>query len=112
MLQFAEQFSNEETAVTLSQQLSWSHILILLPLKNADAKLFYAKSIAAESLGVRELRKKIANKEFERTAIANIQMDTNKMRYSNVTIINLIMFKLFLSELRKGNSKTACSTKL
>jgi predicted nuclease of restriction endonuclease-like (RecB) superfamily len=47
--------------------------LILLPLKNADAKLFYAKSIVAQNLGVRELRKQIANKEFERTTIANLQ---------------------------------------
>jgi len=77
MLQFAEQFSSEEIVVTLSRQLSWSHILILLPLKNTDAKLFYANSVVSQSLGVRELRKKIANKEFERTAIANIQNTSN-----------------------------------
>lgn len=77
MLQFAEQFRDKEIVVTLSRQLSWSHILILLPLKTPDAKLFYANSVAAQSLGVRELRKKIANKEFERTAIANIQNTSN-----------------------------------
>jgi len=73
MLQFAEQFSNKEIVVTLSRQLSWSHILVLLPIKNTEAKLFYANYAAEQSLGVRELRKKITNKEFERTAIANIQ---------------------------------------
>lgn len=77
MLQFAEQFSDEQIVVTLSRQLSWSHILILLPLKTTDAKLFYANSVADQSLGVRELRKKIANKEFERIAIANIQNTRN-----------------------------------
>jgi len=41
--------------------------------KNAEAKLFYAKSVSAQTIGVRELRKKIAKKEFERTAIANLQ---------------------------------------
>jgi predicted nuclease of restriction endonuclease-like (RecB) superfamily len=69
--------TSEEIVVTLSRQLSWSHILILLPLKNTDAKLFYANSVVSQSLGVRELRKKIANKEFERTAIANIQNTSN-----------------------------------
>jgi predicted nuclease of restriction endonuclease-like (RecB) superfamily len=77
MLQFAEQFSDEQIVVTLSRQLSWSHILILLPLKDNEAKLFYANAVSAQNLGVRELRKKIANKEFERTAIANIQNTSN-----------------------------------
>ncbi len=36
ILQFAEQFSDEQIVVTLSRQLSWSHILVLLPLKNAE----------------------------------------------------------------------------
>lgn len=73
MLQFAEQFNDEQIVVTLSQQLSWSHILVLLPLKSVEAKIFYANSVANGGLGVRELRKKISDKEFERTAIANLQ---------------------------------------
>ncbi len=72
MLQFAEQFPEKEIVVTLSRQLSWSHVLILLPLKNSEAKLFYANAISANRLGVRELRKAIAAKEFERTVIANL----------------------------------------
>lgn len=71
MLQFSDQFKEEKIVVTLSRQLSWSHFLSLLPLKNADAKLFYADLAATQALGVRELRKKIAGKEFERTTIAN-----------------------------------------
>lgn len=74
MLQFSDQFKEEKIVVTLSRQLSWSHFLSLLPLKNADAKLFYADLAAAQALGVRELRKKIAGKEFERTSIANLQI--------------------------------------
>ena len=73
MLQFAEQFYDEEIVVTLSRQLSWSHILVLLPLKNTDAKFFYAKSVADQGLGVRDLRGKIAAKAFERTEISNLQ---------------------------------------
>jgi len=46
MLQFAEQFKDEQIVVIRSRQLSWSHILVLLPLKNVEAKVFYAKSVA------------------------------------------------------------------
>ncbi|HTF27227.1 MAG TPA: PDDEXK nuclease domain-containing protein [Flavitalea sp.] len=67
----------KQIVVTLSRQLSWSHILVLLPLKNVEAKLFYASSVAIGGIGVRELRKKISGKEFERTVIANLQNTSN-----------------------------------
>lgn len=41
MLQFASQFSDNSIVVTLSRQLSWSHFLVLIPLKSQEAKLFY-----------------------------------------------------------------------
>ena len=74
MLQFAEQFPEFEIVVTLSRQLSWSHFLILIPLKKPEAKLFYAQKASREILGVRDLRKQIALKAFERTGIANLQI--------------------------------------
>ncbi|MCT1523871.1 PDDEXK nuclease domain-containing protein [Sphingobacterium hotanense] len=83
MLQFAEQFSDEQIVGTVSRQLSWSHILILLPLKNFEAKLFYANYVAKSGLGVRELRKKISAKEFERTSIANLQNTSNHPAIQN-----------------------------
>jgi DUF1016 N-terminal domain len=43
MLQFAEQFDENEIIVSLSRQLSWSHFVELLPLKNKAARLFYAQ---------------------------------------------------------------------
>ncbi len=77
MLQFAGQFSDFEIVAPLARHLSWSHFLILLPLKYQEAKLFYAKKAIAETLGKRELQKQIANKTFERTGIANTQLMTN-----------------------------------
>jgi len=74
MMQFAEQFSDIEIVVTLSRQLSWSHFLVLLPIKNRKAKIFYAEMIAKEMWGVRELRKQIENKVYERKSLANIQL--------------------------------------
>ena len=45
MLQFADQFKDEQIVVTVSRQLSRSHILILLPLVNIESKVFYAKLV-------------------------------------------------------------------
>lgn len=77
MLQFAEQFTDLETIQPLSRQLSWSHFVELLPLKHQEARLFYAQVAVDQMLGIRELRKQIATKTFERTGIANIQNTSN-----------------------------------
>jgi len=47
MLQFAEQFPDIEIVVPLARQLSWSHFIILIPIKTQEAKLFYAQKAAA-----------------------------------------------------------------
>jgi len=78
MMQFAEFFPDLEIVVTLSRQLTWSHFLVLIPLKSTEAKQFYAQLAINETLGVRELRKQIVNKAFERTEIANLQSLQNE----------------------------------
>jgi len=74
MMQFASLFPDEEIVVTLSRQLSWSHFIALIPLRSAEARLFYAQAAAKENWGVRELRENIVNKLFERKSLAAIQM--------------------------------------
>ena len=73
MMQFSDSFSNFEIVVTLSRQLSWSHFLVLIPIKDKKARDFYSAETASNQLGVRELRLQISKKTFERTEIANIQ---------------------------------------
>jgi predicted nuclease of restriction endonuclease-like (RecB) superfamily len=75
MMQFAEQFSEVEIVVPLARQLSWSHFIILLPIKNWEAKLYYANTSAAEGWGKRELRLQIGSKAYERASIANTQLN-------------------------------------
>jgi len=77
MLQFAGQFPDVQIVVPLARQLSWSHFIILIPIKNQEAKLFYASLAAEGRLGKRELRKQISNKTFERSSIANLQNTSN-----------------------------------
>jgi hypothetical protein len=48
MMQFAEQFSNEQIVVPLARQLSWSHFIVLIPLKTNEAKLFYAQEASKQ----------------------------------------------------------------
>ena len=74
MMQFAEQFPNLEIVSPLATQLSWSHFVELMPIKNEKTRLFYAKETAERRWGKRELRQSIERKEFERTEIANIQL--------------------------------------
>lgn len=74
MMQFAEQFPDTDIVVPLARHLSWSHFIILLPIKNHEAKVFYAKKAIEENLGKRELRKQIAEKTFERIGLSNTQI--------------------------------------
>lgn len=83
MLQFAEQFTDNSIVVTLSRQLSWSHFLALIPIKTMEAKLYYAQIASNQALGVRDLRKQIEAKTFERTSIANIQATLNNFNTYN-----------------------------
>lgn len=77
MMQFAEQFSDFEIVVPLARQLSWSHFTILIPIKNNEAKRFYANLAVDNLLGKRELRNQIANKTFERNELANLQIQSS-----------------------------------
>ncbi|OFX23774.1 MAG: hypothetical protein A2033_11655 [Bacteroidetes bacterium GWA2_31_9] len=84
MLQFAELYSDFQIVVTLSRQLSWSHFLALIPLKQQEAKIFYAQKTVSEGWSVRELRKQIETKAFERTVIANTQLPSENSITHNV----------------------------
>lgn len=79
MIQFVEKYSDVENVVTLSRHLSWSHFLALIPIKEQHARDFYGKLAFESSFGVRELRKKIEKKVYERTENADIQLLDSKV---------------------------------
>jgi predicted nuclease of restriction endonuclease-like (RecB) superfamily len=74
MMQFASIYNEFKIVVTLSRQLSWSHFIELIPLKNEIARLYYAEKIAEEAWSVRETRNQIERKAFERQEIAALQI--------------------------------------
>lgn len=51
---------------TLSALLSWSHYIELLSIKDINKINYYIKITEEQRLGIRELRNKIKNKEYER----------------------------------------------
>ena len=65
MKQFYVVFSDEKVS-TLLTQLSWSHYLLLLSMKNYDEILYYIKITMEFNLTQRQLNEKIKNKEYER----------------------------------------------
>ena len=70
MIQFAEAFSDEKIIVSLIRQLSWTHFIALIPLKQSLQREFYAEICRVERWSVRTLRKKIGSMLYERTALS------------------------------------------
>lgn len=73
MIQFAEKYPDIENVITLSRHLSWSRFLALIPLRDPNARDFYGNFAYKNLIGVRELRKQIGLKIFEKTENADIQ---------------------------------------
>jgi predicted nuclease of restriction endonuclease-like (RecB) superfamily len=70
MLQFAEAFPEREIVVSLIRQLSWTHFIALIPLRDALKREFYAEMCRVERWSVRTLRRKIDSMLYERTALS------------------------------------------
>jgi hypothetical protein len=69
-IQFCQCFPDQEIVSTLSTQLSWSHFIDLLPIKDPLARDFYAEMCRIERWDVRTLRRKIGGLLYERTALS------------------------------------------
>ena len=86
MTQFANLFIDVKNLASLSRRLSWSHFCELIRLKSEEARIYYANDAAERCLGVRELRRQISRKAYERREIANTQL-------SDVSAVPFNMFK-------------------
>ena len=122
MRQFYVLFKN---VATVSQQLTWSHYVELLKFDDINIINYYIDISISQKLGVRELRHKIRNKEYERLSfetknklikkeefqvsdfIKNPILIKNSYNYEKITekvLKKLILEDLdnFLSELGEG----------
>ena len=71
MIQFSEVFPDEKIVVSLIRQLSWTHIVALIPLEKPLQRDFYAEMCRVERWSVRTLRQKIDSMLYERTALSS-----------------------------------------
>lgn len=69
-IQFFQLFPDKAIVSTLSTQLSWSHFIEILSIKDPLARDFYAEMCRIEHWDVRTLRKKIGGMLFQRTALS------------------------------------------
>lgn len=95
MMQFAQVFDDEQIVVPMVRQLSWSHFMILIPLKNPLQRDFYAQMCLIEGWNKRVLRQKVDGMLFERTAISKkpdelIQQELQTLRETNQLTPDLV----------------------
>lgn len=70
VMQFAAVFPDEKIVVSLIRQLSWTHIIALIPIDDPLKREFYIEMCKMEHWSVRALRGRISSMMYERTAIA------------------------------------------
>ncbi|HIE1453227.1 PDDEXK nuclease domain-containing protein [Serratia marcescens] len=76
MVQFASTFPDEQIVVSLIRQLSWTHFIALIPLKDPLQRDYYAQMASAERWSVRTLRERIDSMLYERTALSKKPCET------------------------------------
>lgn len=70
MMQFAHVFPDEKIVVSLIRQLSWTHILAIIPIVDPLKREFYIEMCKLEKWSVRTFRERIQSMLYERTAIS------------------------------------------
>lgn len=88
MIKFSKIYSSQEIVVTMSQQLSWSHIIKIISIADDLKRDFYAEMCRLERWDVRTLRSKINGMLYERTALSKkpeklIKKEIGKLKQSN-----------------------------
>lgn len=69
IVQFAVTLADERIVVSLIRQLSWTHFIALIPLKDLLQRDYCAQMASAECWSLRTLRERIDSMLYERTAI-------------------------------------------
>ena len=95
MMQFAQMFPDIQIVSPLVSKLSWSHFLIVMPLKDEIQREFYLTMAASERWSKRTLQAKIDGMLFERTAIATkpdelIKKELSTLRDNDVISPDLV----------------------
>ncbi len=95
MMQFAKVFPKKEIVVSLIRQLSWTHILAVIPIDDPLKRKFYIEMCKLEKWSVRTFRERINSMLYERTAISKkpeetIKNDLRKLKNSQQITPDLV----------------------
>ncbi|MCR5573916.1 MAG: PDDEXK nuclease domain-containing protein [Bacteroidaceae bacterium] len=95
MMQFADLFADEQIVARTARQLTWSHFIEVLPLKDDLQREFYITMAASERWSRDRLRKEIDGMLFERTAISGkpdefIKKELSTLRNDSVMSPDLV----------------------
>ena len=83
-----------EKGATVSHQLTWSHYIELVPIKNIDEVNYYINKMIINNIGIRQLREKVKSKEYERLPIETRNKLINKEKTNIKELVpNPIMIK-------------------
>lgn len=93
MRQFYNVFSNEKLS-PLATQLTWSHYIELLSLKDENKLLYYINVCVEQNMSKRELRERIKNNEYERLDDkTKLKLKSNEKLEVNDFVKNPIVIK-------------------
>ena len=114
MIKFSKLFPDPKIVATLSQQLSWSHIIQIVAINDELQRAFYTEMCLIENWDVRTLRDKTNSMLFERTALAKkpemvIRENIEKLRNEKVITPDFIFhdpYFLRFTGLESGHSET------
>lgn len=70
MVTFSSVFEDPKIVAALLQQLGWTHFTILIPIKDALKREFYAEMCHVERWSTRDLRARIDSMLYERTSLS------------------------------------------
>lgn len=90
MMQFAQKFPDMQIVAQAARQLTWSHFVEILPLKDELQREFYLTMAGFEQWGRNTLREKIDGMLYERTLISGKPDEMIKHELSKVRTENMI----------------------
>ena len=104
MMQFATEYQDFTIVASLIRQLTWTHFIALIPIREPLKRAFYEQMAITEHWSVRTLRKKIDSQLYERTAISRqpeetIKHDLALLREENKMTPNLVFRDPYLLNL-------------
>lgn len=110
MVKFSEIFPDKQIVASLTQQLSWTHFVMLIPIQDNLKRDFYAELCRIEKWNVRTLRKKIDSMLYERTAISKkpelvAQAELEMLRKEDHLTPNLVFRDPYILEFLNLNDR-------